>query len=201
MYPASTPSANNTRFATLGECHHRPPLAHLLDYNNPLLVLNFLPSLPRLHAHTQAKQLLDEVARFRAGHEQARGLPSGSIPLIVAGDFNATPRSSGGYEPLCYRQVTAHPLALRSALPTGEDSFTTWKIRPANKPPAGGSEVAGATRESKHCIDYMWVSGGLQPKSGSTLPSAEELGPTRAPSFVYPSDHFAIAVDLHLPLP
>ncbi|CBJ28400.1 conserved unknown protein [Ectocarpus siliculosus] len=63
----------------------------------------------------QAKQLLDEVARFRAGQEKARGLPAGSVPVIIAGDFNATPHASGGYEPLCYRQVTAHPLALRSA--------------------------------------------------------------------------------------
>lgn len=141
---------------------------------------------------------MDEVARFRAGHEQARGLPAGSIPLIVGGDFNATPRSSGGYEPICFRQVTAHPLALRSALPTSEDFFTTWKIRPAKKPAGGGARVEGATRESKHCIDYVWVSDGVQPTSGSTLPSAEELGPTRAPSFVYPSDHFAIAVDLRL---
>ncbi|CAN0178918.1 unnamed protein product [Scytosiphon promiscuus] len=141
----------------------------------------------------QAKQLLDEVSRFRAGHELARGLPSGSIPLIVAGDFNATPHESEGYEPLCYRQVTAHPLALRSALPVSEGFFTTWKIRPA-RPPA----AKGATRESKHCIDYVWVSGGVRPERRSTLPSSEELGPARAPSFVYPSDHFAIAVDLRL---
>ncbi|CAN0490033.1 unnamed protein product [Hapterophycus canaliculatus] len=142
----------------------------------------------------QAKQLLDEVARFRAGHEQARGLPPGSIPLVIAGDFNATPHASGGYEPLCYRQVVAHPLALRSALPVGDGFFTTWKIRPA-KPPA----AEGATRESKHSIDYVWVSDGVQPARISTLPSPEELGPSRAPSFVYPSDHFAIAVDLRLP--
>eukprot|EP00903_Cladosiphon_okamuranus_P017463 g16085.t1 len=162
-----------------------------------------LKAVKNAHGETirarQAKQLLDEVARFRAGHEQARGLPSGSIPVIVAGDFNATPHSSGGYEPLCYRQVAAHPLALRSALPTGEEFFTTWKIRPANKPPGGGPAVEGATKESKHCIDYMWVSSGVKPVLGLTLPSAEELGPTRAPSFVYPSDHFAIAVDLQLP--
>ncbi|CAN0526519.1 unnamed protein product, partial [Scytosiphon promiscuus] len=52
--------------------------------------------------------------------------------------------------------------------------------------------------ESKHCIDYVWVSGGVRPERRSTLPSSEELGPARAPSFVYPSDHFAIAVDLRL---
>eukprot|EP00752_Nemacystus_decipiens_P013469 g11929.t3 len=162
-----------------------------------------LKAVKNAHGETirarQAKQLLDEVARFRAGHEQARGLPAGSIPLVIAGDFNATPRSSGGYEPLCYRQVTAHPLALQSALPTDEGFFTTWKIRPANKPQGEGSGVEGATRESKHCIDYMWVSGGVRPMSGSSLPSPDELGPTKAPSFVYPSDHFAIAVDLRLP--
>ncbi|CAN0176989.1 unnamed protein product [Ectocarpus fasciculatus] len=138
----------------------------------------------------QAKQLLDEVARFRAGQEQARGLPAGSIPVVIAGDFNATPHASGGYEPLCYGEVTAHPLALRSALPLGDDFFTTWKVR--------GAE-GGGVKESRHCIDYVWLSGGVSPVGGSTLPSAEGLGPERAPSFAYPSDHFAMAVDLRLP--
>ncbi|CAB1097311.1 unnamed protein product [Ectocarpus sp. CCAP 1310/34] len=138
----------------------------------------------------QAKQLLDEVARFRAGQEKARGLPAGSVPVIIAGDFNATPHASGGYEPLCYGQITSHPLALRSALPLGDDLFTTWKVRAA-----GG----GGVKESRHCIDYVWLSEGLRPVEGSTLPSAEGLGLERAPSFAYPSDHFAIAVDLRLP--
>ncbi|CAM9467327.1 unnamed protein product [Ectocarpus sp. 12 AP-2014] len=138
----------------------------------------------------QAKQLLDEVARFRAGQEKARGLPAGSVPVIIAGDFNATPHASGGYEPLCYRQVTAHPLALRSALPLGDDLFTTWKVRAA-----GG----GGVKESRHCIDYVWLSEGVTTVGGSTLPSAEELGPEKAPSFAYPSDHFAMAIDLRLP--
>lgn len=197
-------SSNNNSFRNVQECPPACRMTYMTCFSCFCSIESstlYVPSYRLARAHTQAKQLLDEVARFRAGHEQARGLPSGSIPLIVAGDFNATPRSSVGYEPLCYRQVTAHPLALRSALPTGEDFFTTWKIRPANKPPVGGSEmvVAGGTRESKHCIDYMWVTSRVRPTSGSTLPSAEELGPTRAPSFVYPSDHFAIAADLRLP--
>ena len=190
-----------------------------------------IPILP------QAQQLLDEVTRFREGHERGRGLPPGSIPLIVAGDFNAAPHrskaGSGGYEPMCFRQVTSHPLALQSAFPL-EGAFTTWKIRPGPKPAAaavvedaaggggsaegdgvtgaeggGGREVGGGggggekamvgTKETKHCIDYMWVSEGVQPTRHSLMPTEEQLGPLRAPSFVYPSDHFAVAVDLVLP--
>lgn len=154
--------------------------------------------------------MLDEVARFRAGHERGRGLPIESIPLVIAGDFNATPYESitggrdgnGGYEPLCYRQLKSHPLALQSAFPI-ENMFTTWKIRPATTASSSGGEGvkggSGSTRETKHCIDYVWTSRGVRPMQRSTLPTAEGLGPLRAPSFVYPSDHFALAVDLLLP--
>ncbi|CAN0451879.1 unnamed protein product, partial [Laminaria digitata] len=54
-------------------------------------------------------------------------------------------------------------------------------------------------KETKHCIDYVWVSGGVRPRRYSMMPTEEALGPLRAPSFVYPSDHFAVAVDLVLP--
>lgn len=160
--------------------------------------------------------------RFRAGHEARRGLPAGSIPLVIAGDFNATPHASqsggvtgGGYEPLCYRRVIAHPLKVKSAFPV-DGMFTTWKIRPqkcaaAPVPVPGGNtdadggkakatvEVEIDTKETKHCIDYVWVSEGVNVVRRSTFPTAEELGPLRVPSFVYPSDHFALAVELRLP--
>ncbi|CAN0559161.1 unnamed protein product, partial [Laminaria digitata] len=128
-------------------------------------------------------QLLDEVTRFREGHERARSLPSGSISLVIAGDFNAAPHrskpGSGGYEPLCFRQVTAHPLALVSAFPL-EGYVSTWKIRP------GPPRPAAAAAATKHCIDYVWVSGGVRPRRYSMMPTEEALGPLRAPSFVYP---------------
>lgn len=168
----------------------------------------------------QAQQLLDEVSRFRAGHEDGRGLSRDSIPLVITGDFNATPHSSpdkdgdGVYQPMCYRQVMSHPLALRSAFHV-QETFTTWKIRPLRSgtahgcngavgypsAAAGGDSTGGdrETKESKHCIDYVFISSTVQLERRSTLPSGEELGPRRAPSFVYPSDHFAMAVNLRLP--
>lgn len=63
----------------------------------------------------------------------------------------------------------------------------------------GGGGGGEGTKETKHCIDYVWISEGVQPARRSTLPTAEGLGPHRAPSFVYPSDHFALAVELQLP--
>lgn len=159
------------------------------------------------------------MSRFRAGHEKGRGLSGGSIPLVIVGDFNATPHSSpdkdgdGIYQPLCYQQVMSHPLALRSAFDVKE-TFTTWKIRPLRSGTdrgcigtgglpsvtAGGDSTDGdrKTKESKHCIDYVFISGTVHVERRSTLPSGEELGPRRAPSFVYPSDHFAMAVKLRL---
>ena len=63
----------------------------------------------------------------------------------------------------------------------------------------GGRKGIVGTKETKHCIDYVWVSGGVRPSRHSMMPTEEALGPLRAPSFVYPSDHFAVAVDLVLP--
>lgn len=160
--------------------------------------------------NAQVAQLLHEVDRFRAGHEAARGLPACSIPVVIAGDFNATPHPSdsggldgGGYEPLCYQRMMVNTLGLRSAFPV-DSTFTTWKIRLKSGAVASGTGLtpnvdAMETKETKHCIDYVWVSGHVQTARRSTFPTAEELGPDRAPSFVYPSDHFALAIELRLP--
>lgn len=194
------------------------------SYNDGMQKHPPLSFIPRDSSENpQASQLLAEVDRFRVGHEAGRGLPPGSIPLVVAGDFNATPHMSksgggdgSGYEPLCFQRIMNHPLRLRSAFPL-EGMFTTWKVRPlaaAAAPPAadlaaatdtpaqqakGSAAEGGRTKETKHCIDYVWVSEGVQTVRRSTFPRGEELGPLRAPSFVYPSDHFALAAELRLP--
>lgn len=164
------------------------------------------PLSQRASRATQATQLLAEVERFRQGHEEGRGLSANSIPLVVAGDFNASPCGSqttvpedqGGYDPLCYQLVISHPLALRSAFPV-EDTFTTWKIRakaPGEQRLGISAREQPSTKEVRHCIDYVWVSDDVMVEGRSSLPGSEELGPSRIPSLAYPSDHLALAVEL-----
>ncbi|CAM9306325.1 unnamed protein product [Choristocarpus tenellus] len=141
----------------------------------------------------QVKQLLDEVQRFRSLHTSSRGLNAQDVPVVVTGDFNAIPHTFLGpskYKPQCFNTILQHPLKLRSAFDV-DSVFTTWKIRPKSE--------AVDTIESKHCIDYIWVSEGVEVAQESTMPTGEALGPPRAPSYVYPSDHFALAVKLQLP--
>ncbi|CAM9698954.1 unnamed protein product [Discosporangium mesarthrocarpum] len=150
----------------------------------------------------KTEQLLEEVERFRALHSSSRHLQLEDVPVIVTGDFNATPHPSDGptgtYEPLCYRTVLQHPLRLRSMFDV-DHTFTTWKIRPLGGSAGRSGGEEGVTREVKHCIDYVWASDGVDTVRWSSMPTAEALGPARAPSYVYPSDHFSLAVELRLP--
>ena len=108
-----------------------------------------------------------------------------SIPLIVCGDFNADPK-----EPVIEAFVSS-PLNLDSAYkrlsPSNEEApFTTWKIRGG---PNGPVEVSKT-------IDYMWYTPStVSVRSLRSIPSGDELGVDRLPSFSYPSDHLSLAAD------
>lgn len=123
-------------------------------------------------------------------------------PVLLAGDFNAEPS-----EPV-YRTVLQHP-ALRlasayskashrgeegdgvahgdpvAASAQGEPPYTTWKIREEG--------------EQCHTIDYIFYSRSAFSVSAlMDFPSGEALGPGRAPSYQYPSDHFSLCAELRL---
>jgi hypothetical protein len=98
----------------------------------------------------EALQFLDSVTKV------CEALTNNGRPpaVILTGDFNSSPLSSK-YEPLAYRSIKEHPLALRSVLnddvgSTGSDSevYTTWKARKK-----GGEESV-----VKQCIDYIFYS-------------------------------------------
>ncbi|XP_026796254.3 nocturnin isoform X1 [Pangasianodon hypophthalmus] len=105
-----------------------------------------------------------------------------AVPLFVCGDFNAEP----GEE--VYRRFMNSPLSLDSAYRTlstdgtTEPSYTTWKIRPSG--------------ESCTTLDYVWYSrNGFSVDAVLSMPSEEQIGPDRLPSYHYPSDHLSLVCD------
>lgn len=114
------------------------------------------------------------------GHCEEAG---SGVPLVVCGDFNAEPSEE------VYRRFTSSPLGLDSAYKLlscdgqAEPAFTTWKIRPSG--------------ESRSTLDYIWYSKeALSVDSLLDLPSEEQIGPDRLPSYHYPSDHLSLLCDL-----
>uniref|UniRef100_A0A672TF59 Nocturnin n=1 Tax=Sinocyclocheilus grahami TaxID=75366 RepID=A0A672TF59_SINGR len=105
------------------------------------------------------------------------------IPLVVCGDFNAEPSEE------VYRRFMTSPLGLDSAYKclsedgNTEPPYTTWKIRPSG--------------ESCSTLDYIWYSErAFQVDAVLKIPSEEQIGPDRLPSYHYPSDHLSLVCDL-----
>lgn len=106
-----------------------------------------------------------------------------ALPLVVCGDFNAEPTED------VYRRFSCSPLRLDSAYKLlsedgrSEPSYTTWKIRPSG--------------ESCSTLDYIWYSrDALRVHNLLDIPSEEQIGPNRLPSYHYPSDHLSLLCDL-----
>ncbi|XP_061103145.1 nocturnin-like isoform X1 [Conger conger] len=130
-----------------------------------------------------------ERLRSAQGSDLLRYLQTASggrqgVPLLVCGDFNAEPSED------VYRRFAASGLELDSAYtrlsPDGaEPPYTTWKIRPSG--------------ESCHTLDYIWFSRlAFRVESLLELPTAEQIGPDRLPSYNYPSDHLSLICDFSL---
>ncbi|XP_023277972.1 nocturnin-like isoform X2 [Seriola lalandi dorsalis] len=110
------------------------------------------------------------------------GDPSSDIPLLICGDFNAIPTEE------VYRHFITSPLSLDSAYKKlskdglTEPEYTTWKIRP--------------TGECCSTLDYIWYSQDmLRVDAVLDMPTEEQIGPNRLPSFSYPSDHLSLVCD------
>ncbi|XP_056625429.1 nocturnin isoform X1 [Triplophysa dalaica] len=105
------------------------------------------------------------------------------IPLVVCGDFNAEPSEE------VYRRFMTSPLGLDSAYKclsedgTTEPPYTSWKIRPSG--------------ESCSTLDYIWYTErAFRVDAVLRIPSEEQIGPDRLPSYNYPSDHLSLVCDL-----
>lgn len=102
---------------------------------------------------------------------------------MVCGDFNAEPSEE------VYRRFMTSPLGLDSAYKclsedgTTEPPYTSWKIRPSG--------------ESCSTLDYIWYTErAFRVDAVLRIPSEEQIGPDRLPSYHYPSDHLSLVCDL-----
>ncbi|XP_033847677.1 nocturnin-like isoform X1 [Periophthalmus magnuspinnatus] len=107
---------------------------------------------------------------------------SQDVPLLVCGDFNAVPSEE------VYRRFTSSLLGLDSAYKklsqdgSTEPAYTTWKIRP--------------TGECCSTLDYIWYAkDSLRVEAVLDMPTEEQIGPNRLPSYNYPSDHLSLVCD------
>ncbi|XP_028315537.1 nocturnin-like isoform X2 [Gouania willdenowi] len=129
----------------------------------------------------RSAQGADLLRNLRRISEQ-REAPSAALPLVVCGDFNAKPSED------VYRHFSSSSLGLNSAYKLlssdgeAEPAYTTWKIRPSG--------------ESCCTLDYIWYSHHtLSVDSLLDIPSEEQIGVERLPSYHYPSDHLSLLCD------
>ncbi|XP_037112966.1 nocturnin isoform X2 [Syngnathus acus] len=132
---------------------------------------------------SQGSDLLRQVQNVVQKHAAKTSEDSDfHIPLLICGDFNAVPTEE------VYCRFMSSPLGLDSAYKKlshdclTEPQYTTWKIRP--------------TGECCTTLDYIWYSQDmLRVDALLDMPSEEEIGPNRLPSFSYPSDHLSLVCD------
>ncbi|XP_042170631.1 nocturnin isoform X2 [Oncorhynchus tshawytscha] len=126
-----------------------------------------------------------DLLRNLATLTQSPGGPIGvapDTPLLVCGDFNAVPSED------VYQRFASSPLILDSAYKRlsrdglSEPAYTTWKIRP--------------TGECCTTLDYIWYSReAFSVDAVLDMPTEEQIGPNRLPSYSYPSDHLSLVCD------
>ncbi|XP_040030550.2 nocturnin isoform X1 [Gasterosteus aculeatus] len=120
---------------------------------------------------------------FQCGSSRHDEAPLGAVPLVVCGDFNAEPSED------VYRRFSSSALGLNSAYKLlsangeTEPAYTSWKIRPSG--------------ESCSTLDYIWYSHeALSVQRLLDIPTEEQIGPDRLPSYHYPSDHLSLLCDV-----
>lgn len=126
---------------------------------------------------------LRSITSQSAGGESKAAGGGGTVPLVVCGDFNAEPSEE------VYRRFSSSALGLNSAYKLlsadgqTEPAYTTWTIRPSG--------------ESCSTLDYIWYSrDALSVQRLLDIPTEEQIGPDRLPSYHYPSDHLSLLCDL-----
>lgn len=133
----------------------------------------------------QGADLLQSLRSITSANVSSRQneVVSGTIPLVVCGDFNAEPSED------VYRRFSSSTLGLNSAYKLlsrdgqTEPAYTTWKIRPSG--------------ESCSTLDYIWYThDALSVECLLDIPTEEQIGPDRLPSYHYPSDHLSLLCDI-----
>lgn len=139
--------------------------------------------------HLKAKEGFEEK-RFEQGSDLLKHLfdKCGSLPLVICGDFNAESDEK------VYRAFSDSPLGLQSAYTNltedkTEPPYTTWKVR----------QGTDGELDKSRTIDYMWYTkDSAKVIRLLSFPTTEEIGYTRLPSFLYPSDHLSLVCDIKL---
>lgn len=119
------------------------------------------------------------------------------LPTIIAGDFNAAPKSSSirflsDLQTLNERSVHYHD----AWLVAGDGSGDTWSV----DNPAAAAEIARVIGQPGHRrrIDYVFVgSVDAHPGARTRIVAAQMIG-DRAVDGIWLSDHFGVMVDLEL---
>jgi hypothetical protein len=108
-------------------------------------------------------QFLDEVDKIYRSLEVMGRRPT----VVLTGDFNASPFKNEYAEPLTYRAVKAHRLALRSiynedvqlskvSLSCKDDIYTTWKARRSSTVTVSDTNIEPNEVIGKRCSDYIF---------------------------------------------
>ena len=127
----------------------------------------------RLRQH-QGQYLLKYLRKFAEGK-----------PLIICGDFNAE-SSEGVYDVMSCSDLNIDSAYKMLSDKDEEPAYTTWKIR----------GTVNSTSEVCRTIDYIWYSKDKVKVDGLLeLPTAEQIGVNRLPSYSYPSDHLSLVAD------
>ena len=137
--------------------------------------------------HLKAKEG-NEGVRYAQGKDLVLNLRqmkdnmgSNTLPVLVCGDFNATPD-----EPVCKEMQESGLKSAYLSAAEHEAPFTTWKFRP-------NAEVC-------HTIDYVWHSSEYIVRNFLAIPSQDVIGAAALPSIQFPSDHLTLVFDFQLAL-
>ena len=123
----------------------------------------------------QGKDLLLNLKQIKCGI----GSDTKELPILVCGDFNATPD-----EPIYQEMLNNGLQSAYLSAAKHEAQFTTWKFRPK-------VEVC-------HTIDYVWHSSEFIAWNFLEIPPKDVIGEAALPSIDFPSDHLSLVFDFKL---
>ena len=133
--------------------------------------------------------------------------------FILGADLNSVPNTSAVYELLAGSGRVEishpdHPVSLRSnktnkhLVGVSPEAVSTLSLDPPfiscmKKLNGAEPRFTNYTATFKGCLDYMMVSGGIEPITAVPLPEESELQTeTALPNSNWPSDHLPLVVDL-----
>jgi len=131
----------------------------------------------------QVASLLETLDSFLERGRKSHSAMQQTPPVLVLGDFNATPD-----EPCCARISQHGPGFTNSYAEAGYDLAIDKDIFSSYKKRVGAYKPG----THKYWIDYIWRSPRLVTESVQEMVSAEACGEDLLPNTAWPSDHLSI---------